>query len=122
VSGAVLADQALEDDYAFSPDSTRIGFRLDRGIRGVTELFALSVAGGPLLSVNPPLSTGRRIAAFGWSADGTRLAYVADEDIAGQFELYTIIATGGFIDTRVSGRMLPDSDVYELAWSPLSSQ
>lgn len=122
VTGTSLPNQVVEDDYAFSPDSERIAVRVNRGIRDVTELFAPPIQGGPLLAVNPPLPTGRNIERFAWSADGSRLAYVADEEIDEQFELFVIPATGSLIDRRVSGRMLPDSDVAEIAWSPLSSQ
>lgn len=71
--------------FEFSPDSRKVLFLLGQ-FGAEDELFAVTVAGGPLGRVNGPLVPGGDVKEF--DAGGAWVLYRADQDADEVFELY----------------------------------
>ena len=103
--GNVLGDSTstpfLLEGFQITPDSSRVVYRADQTTDTVNELFSVPVAGGVATRLNPPLLSGRDVAAFLISPDGTRVVYLADQDDNGTNELFAVPVTGG-PSTKVS--------------------
>jgi Tol biopolymer transport system component len=110
---------------SWSPDSQRLAYGIRRDSNPAvdgderSELWTVSVQGGPGVRVSGAPPAGLVYLDWRWSPDSSRLAYISDEEVAGTYELYTVAATGG--DRRtLPGPVfqLPDGIGGSFEWSP----
>lgn len=86
-----LTPQGLAtSSFQLTPDGSHAVF-----ISGsARQLYLLPIAGGPLVTLNPPLQSGESIAEFRLSPNGDRVAYILDR-YRDQAELFTVRLDGG---------------------------
>lgn len=86
------------DDYALSPDGSRLFFISNDGPSGSDELFVVDFTTpvrSPPIKVNPDFMSGAiDVITAQWSPDGARIAYAADQDVEGMVELYVVDVSG----------------------------
>jgi len=75
-------------DFAWSPDSSRIGYIADGDTLGVFELFTNVAFGTSKFKVSGTLTPGGDVTAFAWAPDSSLIAYQASQDEANEEELY----------------------------------
>ena len=86
-----LTPQGLAtSSFQLTPDGSHAVF-ISRSAR---QLYLLPIAGGPLVTLNPPLQSGESIAEFRLSPNGDRVAYILDR-YRDQAELFTVRLDGG---------------------------
>lgn len=81
--------------YEVSADGSRVVFQQARARGEPDELFSVPVGGGPVTTLNGPLTAGGAVSAFAVSPNGSRVVYRADQDTDGVFELYSVPTVGG---------------------------
>ena len=75
-------------DFAWSPDSSRIGYIADGDTLGVFELFTNVPFGTSKFKVSGTLTPGGDVTSFAWAPDSSLIAYQASQDEANKEELY----------------------------------
>jgi WD40-like Beta Propeller Repeat len=75
-------------DFAWSPDSSRIGYIADGDTLGVFELFTNVAFGTSKFKVSGTLTQGGDVTSFAWAPDSSLIAYQASQDEANKEELY----------------------------------
>lgn len=98
---------------SLSPDGARVVYRADQDTDEVFELYSVSVHGGPVTKLNPPLVAGATAGDVGKylvSPDGTRLVYLADQDADQVYELFGVHLPGG-VPLELSGPLVRNGDV-----------
>ena len=121
VTDADLAALRVIEEFAVSPDGSRVVFAL-KGTdydadRYTANLWLVDVAGGEPRQLT---TTRARDGAPRWSPDGSQIAFTSDRD-GDKRELWTIPANGGEASPvrRPDGsRLHHDSDLTEPRWSP----
>ncbi len=124
VSGTMVSGGRVWN-FAWSPNGTHLAFRADKERHFVWELYVASAAGGgEPVKVSGSLVPDGDVShdQFAWSPDGTRLAFIADKDADNVRELYVTLPAGVGEPVKISGALVADGDVIELAWSPLGNR
>ena len=106
VSGP-LAPGATVNDFEWSPDSSRLAYRV------AESLFTATPEGKERVEVSDPLVI-QQITTFAWAPDGSRIAYLANE-------LSTILPDGSD-RTPVNGILPIGRSVVGFQWSPDSTR
>jgi hypothetical protein len=78
-------------DFAWSPDSSRIGYIADGDTLGVFELFTNVPFGTSKFKVSGTLIQGGGVTSFAWAPDSSLVAYQASQDEANKEELYVTL-------------------------------
>lgn len=113
-------DRAIDAGARWSPDSTRLAYLTDQGLRQGVSIFLVNVDGS---NKRPLLDLDIKARDPVWSPDGTRLAYSADGDIytanATCTQPISTDANGAVYGCATDIRRLTDTgDVNLPAWSP----
>jgi Tol biopolymer transport system component len=119
IGGGVVGDY-IPTSFAWSPDSSRIAYEIDRN-PGARELHIARPDGTNSL-VNGPLGTNQSLGLrFSWSRDGRYLAYQVYELFGGVIGINTHDTTVGGRDSR---RITPPAagTIADFAWAPNGSQ
>lgn len=85
-------------DFEFSPDGTRVVYRVEASASDTLDegLFSVPVTGGEPIRLNGDLpEAGRVKAGFKISSDSTRVIYVADQSFLRVDEIFSASITGG---------------------------
>jgi Tol biopolymer transport system component len=106
-----------EEDFEWSPDSSRIAYIADQDTASVFELFA-SVPDGSVSDTvsGTPVIEGD-VLEFKWSTDSSALGYLADQDINGILELFASLPNGNE-NTKLSGTLVNGGGVFSFDWVP----
>ena len=75
-------------NFAWSPDSSRIGYIADGDTLGVFELYTNVPFGTSKFKVSGTLTQGGDVTSFAWAPDSSLIAYQASQDEANKEELY----------------------------------
>ena len=75
-------------NFAWSPDSSRLGYIADGDTLGVFELFTNVPFGTSKFKVSGTLTPGGDVTSFAWAPDSSLIAYQASQDEANKEELY----------------------------------
>jgi len=103
LSSPLVAGGNVYTSFAFSPDSTTVGYVADQETDETLELFSAPVATpGTTHKLNGPLTAGGDVCRFEWSPDSKRVAYCADQDTDEKMELYTVPLTSPGLSTKVN--------------------
>jgi hypothetical protein len=102
-----------QDDYAITPDSSRVIYRADQGVNNQIEAYGVAIAGGTPLKLNGPLVPGGGVSAMKLDPTGARVIYVADQKLDGVLELFAV-PLGGGPSVQLSGSMVQGGDVDQL--------
>lgn len=102
----------------FTPDSSRVVYRLEQAAPDLTELFS-----APLDGSSAPVKLNDEVERFVWmvrlSPDGTRLAYLAS---AASFDdpssLFSVPVAGGAPPERLNAALVADGSVVSLRIAP----
>jgi hypothetical protein len=104
-----LAPEMLSGDvqeFAFTPDGTRVVYSADRGQRDRFELYSRLLDGSqPSLVLSAPMQPQGDVMTSGGGFSvgaGGRVAYLADESIDGIDELFSVPADGSSSRIRLS--------------------
>jgi Tol biopolymer transport system component len=91
-------------DFAISPDSARVVYRVDTDANGVFELWTRPVDNSaPLLRVSGPMvGGGDATVEFRISPDGAWVVYLADQDANDVFDLYATPLDGSGPSRRLN--------------------
>jgi len=82
------------DDYAWTPDGSKMIYTADEDSDNVRELYAVNADGSGRLKLNGALVAGGDVIDFDISPDGERVLYWADQDVDGRNELYVVNVDG----------------------------
>ncbi|MGD2158308.1 MAG: hypothetical protein PVG32_15630 [Anaerolineales bacterium] len=85
----------VEDDFAISPDSSRVVYRADQDTNGVRELYSAPISGGSFAKLSGSMPSDGDVANFRFSPDSQYVLYTADQETDGLRELYSVSLTGG---------------------------
>jgi Tol biopolymer transport system component len=103
LNSPLVAGGNVYTSFAFSPDSTTVGYVADQDTDETLELFSAAVATpGTTHKLNGALTAGGDVCRFEWSPDSTRVAYCADQDTDEKMELYTVPLTSPGQSTKVN--------------------
>lgn len=114
---------ATAQQFAFSPNSTRVAYLADQLVDGRSELFVSAADGSGSVRVSKTIvAVGGQIGEFAWAPNSSRVAYRGDADTAAKFELYTVLPDGT-ANVTVSGAInVVGGGVGAIAWAPDSSR
>jgi hypothetical protein len=117
ISGDAMAGFGAEDDFAWSPDSSLVGYRADQNTVNKIELFTSDPAGAENERVSGLPFNGEGVTKFKWNANGTAIAYLADQDTFGVRELYAA-SPDGSNNKKISGDLAAGGNVLKFDWVP----
>jgi hypothetical protein len=112
-------------EFAWAPDSSRVGYIADRLSDDVSELFTNLPRGGDNVKVSGDLTSdgdGGDVIDFAWAPDSALLAYSADQDTNNKFELYTSPPVSSTGNIKVSGTPMAGTGVSDFNWAPNSAR
>ncbi|MEQ1891880.1 MAG: hypothetical protein ABL998_04995 [Planctomycetota bacterium] len=115
-------------DFFISPDSSRVAYVANQD-QDVVELFGVALAGGAVVKLNPPLTSGGDVTYSTFSqvgrprisADSSRVVFLADADVAGQEELYSTPIAGG-ASVKLNPALQPTGYVSDFLLTPDATQ
>jgi Tol biopolymer transport system component len=84
-----------EDAYQISPDGRWVVYRTHDGDFIATNLYRVSLQGGTVVPLSPPIGLGGAIEGVQISPDGRRVIYKAAQPPAFTFDLYSVPLQGG---------------------------
>ncbi|MEQ1890911.1 MAG: hypothetical protein ABL998_00065 [Planctomycetota bacterium] len=95
------------ENVRFTPDLTRLVFRADVDLDGVSELYGAPVDGSaPAVKLNTPLTTDQDVyPEFELSPDGTLVVYAADVAPTTSLQLYAAPVDGSAAPVKLSGTL-----------------
>ncbi len=124
VSGPLVAGGSVQE-FRWAPDSSRLAYRANQEIDGVTELFVGNrCCHQDNTKVSGAMVSGGNVQRIYWAPDGLRIAYLADQETDNLRELFTVEANGDN-GAKVSGAMAPGGGIdgsSAVAWAPDSSR
>ena len=89
--------------FAFTPDSTHVGYVADQDVDTVLELYAVALANpGVAAKLNGALTAGGDVCNFTFSPDSSRVAYCADQQTDDVTELFTTPLSAPGTSTKLS--------------------
>lgn len=115
----LLAPYFISDDYALSPDETRVVYLAQQESAGVTELFSVPIGGGPAARLNAPPGADGDVFAFQNSPNPAvaRVVYQADQDADGVTEIYSAPLDGSADPVRLNRPLGAGGGVAFLAFA-----
>lgn len=89
------------DEFAISPDGSRVVFLGDLEVDGVVRLYSVPIAGGDIVTLSQNLSsdTTLSVSEFQISDDSSRVVFVGDTELDDEFNIYSVPIDGGEIIT-----------------------
>jgi hypothetical protein len=106
-----LPDYVSIEQVLVSPDSRFAVLRADIEQDDRHELYSVSLAGGPLVKLNPPLVAGGEVdAAPLITADSSRVIFAADQEVDERVELFSVPITGG-VAIKLNGPLVSGGNV-----------
>jgi hypothetical protein len=79
----------------FTSDSATLVYILDQETRGIDELFAVPVEGGPAVKLSGPMQPNGDVHAFRVAPDGATVVYSADQISDSVADLFSVPIAGG---------------------------
>lgn len=108
--------------FAFTSNSDRLIYLVNRNFSNVYELLSVSiVASGGTSVISSPLVAGGSVRDFAISANSSRVVFLADKEQVGVTELYSTTVTGSS-DLKLSGPSTSVANVKSFKISPDSSR
>lgn len=98
LSGGLLPAGANIEAYYITPDSSRVVYIADQDSADMMELYSVSITGGPITKLNPPITASDGEVDSGtatFSPDGSRVVFLADWQINNAYELFSVPVAGG---------------------------
>jgi len=122
VSGGSMSNY-FETPYAWSPDGSKIVYRVDQEIQGMYELYTVNPDGSGCVKLNAEFIEEGDVLDFEWSPDGNKILYLADQEIDEVKELYCVNADGSN-RIKLNTTLSADRDVLQnyYFWSPDSTR
>ena len=80
--------ERLDDDFAWSPDSSRLAFRSSHEQAGRLMLYSVLPDGSDIQRANGPLVAGGNVQSFSWSPDSSTIAYMANQAVDNRVDFY----------------------------------
>jgi Tol biopolymer transport system component len=117
ISGDRMAGFGVEDDFAWLPDSSLVGYRADQNTVNTIELFTSDTEGVKNDKVSGTLVNGGSVSEFKRDTTGSAIAYLADQDTFGIRELYASLPDGAD-NTKLSGDLVAGGSVLRFDWVP----
>jgi len=103
VSGPMNPGGNPLDNYAVSPDSTRLVYLADADTDGVQELYSALLDGSaPVVKLNPTPVVDGNVRDYVLTPDSARVVYGGDVVTEGVFELYSVPIDGSALAIRIS--------------------
>ncbi len=83
--------------FQISPDSKTVAFVADKDTDDVEELYAVPLAGGTPVKLNPPLVAGGDVNAlrFAFTPDSQQVVYLADQEVDNRVDMFRVPVAGG---------------------------
>jgi Tol biopolymer transport system component len=122
LSGGLLPAGAKVETYEISPDSNRVVYKADQDTAGLMELYSVSITGGPITKLNPPIGgNGSGVWDATFTQDRSRVVFKISWQNGGIYELYSIPAAGG-TPVRLNGDLPASGTLSEFKITPDDSQ
>jgi Tol biopolymer transport system component len=98
LSGGLMPAGAEVEAYYITPDSSRVVYIADQDSADVMELYSVSITGGPITKLNPPITASDGEVDSGtatFSPDGSRVVFLAEWQTNNIYELFSVPVAGG---------------------------
>jgi Tol biopolymer transport system component len=97
LNGPIVANgDVSDDDLRFSPDGSRVFYRADQEIDGVSEFYSVAPTGGTPVKLNGTLAPGGDVLSGAKvTPDSARIIYRADQQVDGVIEVFIVPSAGG---------------------------
>ncbi len=116
VSGPLLASADLQD-FAWSPDHTRLAFTMNREDPARNDLYVVDPLVGTPVRMSTNVGPGGGVSQFAWSPDGLRLAWRAKASLLGETALWTSLVASP-APAKASITPPQGGGVKSFAWQP----
>jgi Tol biopolymer transport system component len=124
LSGGLLPYGAEVQVFHITPDSSRVLYVADQDTAGMMELYSVSITGGPITKLNPPITASDgevEGSLVSFTPDSSRVVFMAEWEINNAYELFSVPVAGG-TPVRLNGDLPLNGSLSSFVVTPDGSQ